>query len=214
MLDWLDQTLLPGDCLFDVGANVGVYSLYAALRQPAASIMAFEPEFSNLALLRDNIQANALADRVVPYGIALGKETKLSMLHLQDLTPGAALHTESSEVIPLTQAGKPVIYREGISVYTLDEFCRQTGKIPTCLKIDVDGNEEAVLEGASTTLKSSSLRSIIMELSHDNGTDERCLQQLSTAGFKRSFEKEIAGCTIGIWNRSPQSVSVLASKGK
>ena len=48
MLEWLDEKLQDGDVFFDVGANVGIYSIYAALRNKKTTIYAFEPEYSNL----------------------------------------------------------------------------------------------------------------------------------------------------------------------
>ena len=45
MLNWLDETLHDGDVFFDVGANVGIYSLYTALRNPKTKVYAFEPEY-------------------------------------------------------------------------------------------------------------------------------------------------------------------------
>ena len=71
MLDWLDKTLHDGDVFFDVGANVGIYSLYAALRNPKTKVYAFEPEYSNLHQLKQNILLNSLAETIFPYSLAL-----------------------------------------------------------------------------------------------------------------------------------------------
>jgi len=65
MLDWLDENLRDGDVFFDVGANVGIYSIYAALRNPTVTIYAFEPEYSNLHQLKMNIINNDLLNSVV-----------------------------------------------------------------------------------------------------------------------------------------------------
>ena len=60
MLDWMDENLQEGDVFFDIGANVGVYSIYAAKRSPKAMVYAFEPEYSNLHQLKLNIINNKL----------------------------------------------------------------------------------------------------------------------------------------------------------
>ena len=60
MLDWVDGNLRDEDILFDVGANIGIYSIYAALRKPKATVYAFEPEYSNLNQLKQNIINNSL----------------------------------------------------------------------------------------------------------------------------------------------------------
>ena len=52
MLDWLDEHLLDDDVFFDVGANVGIYSIYAALRNSKLTVYSFEPEYSNLNQLK------------------------------------------------------------------------------------------------------------------------------------------------------------------
>ena len=48
MLDWLEENLQYGDVFLEVGADVGIYSIYAALRKPKTMVYAFEPDYSNL----------------------------------------------------------------------------------------------------------------------------------------------------------------------
>ena len=81
-LDWIDTWMRSGDIFFDIGANIGVYTIYAALRHPEARVVAFEPEYSNLHLLKDNIIENGLQDRVEVYSVALSNHTGLSHLHI------------------------------------------------------------------------------------------------------------------------------------
>ena len=109
MLDWLDQNLHNGDVFFDVGANVGIYSIYAALRNSEAKVYAYEPEYSNLHQLKMNIINNHLMDNVIPYSIAFSDKTEISHLHIQDMTPGAALHTTSNKRLEKTQYGQQVL---------------------------------------------------------------------------------------------------------
>ena len=107
-LDWIDRYLKKNDFFLDIGANVGLYSIYGALREPSARVIALEPEYSNLHLLRDNIAANNLQNRITPYAVALSAKGGLSYLHVQDLTPGAARHTETKEMIARTQGANLV----------------------------------------------------------------------------------------------------------
>ncbi|PIQ84441.1 MAG: hypothetical protein COV75_02180 [Candidatus Omnitrophica bacterium CG11_big_fil_rev_8_21_14_0_20_63_9] len=184
-LDWIDRSLRSGEVLFDVGANIGIFAIYAALRHPGARVVAFEPEYANLHLLRDNVVYNHLHDQIDIYSIALGNRTGVSRLHLQDFTPGAALHTESPQVLELTRTNKPVIGWEGICTVTLDGFCEETGMTPNCLKLDVDGTEPEILEGASRTLRSPALRSIIVEMGDDQHIRAACTRLLEAAGLHR-----------------------------
>ena len=97
-----------GDIFFDIGANIGVYTIYAALRHPGARVVAFEPEYSNLHLLRDNIIENDLQDRVEVYSVALSNHTGLSHLHIQDFVQldsdkGKYLSGFGNEVLELSE---------------------------------------------------------------------------------------------------------------
>jgi FkbM family methyltransferase len=162
-LDWIDTQVRDGDVVFDVGGNVGIYTLYAAFRHPRAFLVAFEPEYANLHLLRDNVVANGLSHRVRLYSIALSDRTGVSLLHVQDLMPGAALHTESATRLTRTESGERVVLSEGTWAMTLDDFCGQADLYPNALKIDVDGGEGRVLAGAAATLARPALRTVIVE---------------------------------------------------
>jgi FkbM family methyltransferase len=179
-LAWIDTWLRDGDVFLDVGANIGVYTVYAAARRPGARIMALEPEFANLHLLRDNIVANRLSDRVEAFALALGAASGLGYLHVRDLTPGAALHSTN----PAAPDGvRSFACREGVAIMTMDDFCRETGVVPNLVKIDVDGVEADILEGGGQTLRSSELRSILIEAPEDRNARVRCEEQLQEAGF-------------------------------
>ncbi len=201
-LDWIDGAMQGGGILFDVGANIGVYSIYAALRHRGMRVIAFEPEYANLHLLRDNLLENGLQGRVDVYAIALSNATGLSWLHVQDLTPGAALHTESPQALRLTLTQKPVVWREGVSAWTLDRFCEEAHLAPDFLKIDVDGSEPRVLEGAAKTLNAASLRSVLIEWPHDPLAAKRCEQLLREAGLTRQGRRAAAGSPNEIWSRA------------
>jgi len=163
ILDWLDENLRDGDIFFDVGANVGLYSIYAALRNKKAAVYAFEPEYSNLHQLKLNIINNNLYENVIPFGIALGDQAGLSYLHIQDLTAGAALATESNDNISKS-FGKDVIWKEGIGTIHLDFLFEKFGIQPNLIKIDVDGNEYKILQGGIKTFETTKLRSIYIEM--------------------------------------------------
>ena len=201
-LDWIDQRLGEGQTLFDIGANIGVYTLYAALRHPRLSVVAFEPEYGNLHLLRDNLMDNHLEHRVDVYAIALSDRSGISQLHLQDLAPGSALHTESARRLDQTLAGRPVIWREGIAAMTLDEFCLQAALQPNAMKIDVDGTEPRVLAGARRTLASEALRSVLLELPEGGAARQACEAQLAAAGLARRWRDPRGISPNEIWERA------------
>ncbi|MCG3204384.1 MAG: hypothetical protein KCHDKBKB_01099 [Elusimicrobia bacterium] len=201
-LDWIDQSLTSTDTLFDIGANIGIYSLYAALRHPGLRVICFEPEYSNLHLLRDNVAANNLQDVIEIYGLGLSSVTGLSHLYVQDFTPGAALHSESTAPLQQTLNGKPVVFREGIWAMKLDDFVQASNRFPTVLKIDVDGTEAEILEGAVKTIGGSSVRSILVELDSIGNKDQRAREILSKAGLQIVFKKPVHQCQVEIWERA------------
>ncbi len=199
-LDWIDARLREDDLLFDIGGNIGVITIYAALRHRRARVVVFEPEYANLHLLRDNLVANGLGDRVQVYPIAMGDHTGLSRLHVQDLTPGAALHTESQEPLLTTESGERVILSEGTWAMTLDGFCQQAGLWPNALKIDVDGHENQVLAGATETLSRPALRSLLVEGGH-GGLRADSYDLLRRAGFSRVETAQRSAAGNEVWAR-------------
>ena len=201
ILDWIDQYMQDGETVFDIGANIGLYSIYAALRHPNARIMAFEPEYANLHLLKDNILANRLEERIEVYSLAFSSRSGLSYLHIQDVTPGAALHTESRQRLKLTKEQRPVVWREGIYAFTLDDFCRLAEVIPHHLKLDVDGTEPEILEGAVRTLRSGKLRSLFVEIPSDPVSRRTCRRLLEDAGLVRQWYDPQANSPNEIWAR-------------
>jgi len=180
---YIDNYIEDGDVFFDIGANVGVFSLYAAKRYPNMSVFCFEPEASNLHTLKQNIIFNDLLSSTKIYGVGISNFVGLSMLHLQDFITGSAVHTESRENITTTDEGYPVIWREGIASFTLDYICKELGVVPNSIKVDTDGNEAKILEGAVNTLSSGTLRSMVIEMPGDKQQMEYCQDILRRNGF-------------------------------
>lgn len=94
-IEWI-RSFAPEDVLVDIGANVGMYSIWAA-KTRGTRVYAFEPESQNFALLNKNIVANGLSGNVTAYCLALSDETGFALLHLSGFTPGASGHTYGAE---------------------------------------------------------------------------------------------------------------------
>jgi FkbM family methyltransferase len=160
-IDWIHQRVGEGDVLYDVGANVGAYSLIAA-KKPAggARVFAFEPSATTVATLCHNVVLNDVADRVTPLPIALSNTTRLAAFSLRDLEPGAARHVLDGAPDGDTR------YQQPVMTFGLDDLIETFRlPLPNHIKLDVDGGELEVLEGASKTLASPSLRSMLVEVS-------------------------------------------------
>jgi FkbM family methyltransferase len=162
---WIDEFFRPGDVMYDVGANIGQYALYAAKRLGGeCKVLAFEPESLNYAKLNRNIVLNGLADSVMAYCLALTDRTRFDTFHVGSFAPGAALHALGQ---PLTQGEKPFAsqHQQGALGMRMDDM---TGRFalpfPNHVKIDVDGLEGPVIRGAEKTLADRRLRTALVEV--------------------------------------------------
>lgn len=180
---YINEHVRNGDVFFDVGANVGVFTVFAACRNPGARVYSFEPEHSNLALLKENILANGLMNRVKITSVAVSDRQSLSFLNIQDTMPGAAAHTEHTKALSITDEGYRVVWQEGIATATLDALAEHWGVYPNALKIDTDGNEDKVLRGAHRVLSHPALRSLTLEMPLENSKVSACQEVLSETGF-------------------------------
>jgi FkbM family methyltransferase len=162
-IDWIHQWVRRGEVLYDIGANVGAYSL-VAVKKPsgAATVFAFEPSYANVASLCANIVLNNAADHITPMPFALSNSSRLSVLGLRALEPGSARHVLGDA--PSDEG--PTLYKQPVLTFRLDEIIERYGlPLPNHIKLDVDGGELAVLEGAGRALSSPALRSLLVEVS-------------------------------------------------
>jgi FkbM family methyltransferase len=198
---WLD-TIERDDCLWDVGANVGLYSLYAA-KFKRCKVYAFEPESQNFALLVENIALNQIGDLCLPVCLAISESAGLGTLRVRYVTKGGAYNlfdapasrSDSADPVPASiQAVSPdAAEQPAVSqmVYglSLDELLT-TYKVepPTHLKIDVDGLEPWIIAGGQTLLEQKRLRTILIELNKKSDRDLAVPEILAKKGFQ--FESE------------------------
>lgn len=154
---WLNR-MKPGDVLFDVGANMGQYSLIAG--QKGVRVHAFEPESQNFALLVRNIIINNLSDMVTAWPVALSNDVSLDILHLSSLIAGGSCHAFGESI---DFHGKPRAFphSQGSVAWTMDKFAHQYA-YPDYVKLDVDGFEHLVIEGGAEVVKRA--KSVLIEI--------------------------------------------------
>lgn len=181
--EFIDTHVPDGGLFMDIGANIGVFTLYAGKRHPRLRVASFEPEYSNLHYLKENILANGLSDRVSVFSVAVSDQAGLSRLYIQDTTPGAAVHSESRTPIDTTAEGFAVTWSEGVSITTLDTACAHLGEVPDALKIDTDGNEAKILAGGTATLADRRLKAVAIEMPMDATDEGACRSALEGSGF-------------------------------
>lgn len=176
-IQWLD-TLGADDTLWDIGANVGVFSLYAAkLRK--SRVFAFEPASPNYFALTRNVDLNQLSSRVTAYCLAVAGATHFGVINLHSAEPGAAASHFGDAGQASPYAPSAPVTQHGMIGFTIDDLVSRFGvPPPTQLKLDVDGLEYPILQGARTTLQDRRLRSVMVELPLDNDSDRDAAARL------------------------------------
>jgi FkbM family methyltransferase len=142
------RSLVPSGVFYDVGANVGFFSLLAARRvETSGFVYAFEPLRENALAIRQNAILNALANLSV-FEVAAAEHSGIGELCLTGWDGGCSL--SSAEVVPVNP-----LQRRPVRVVALDDLIESGGlRPPTVVKIDVEGVELGVLKGMVKTLQS------------------------------------------------------------
>jgi len=159
-LDWIDQ--LPEGCtLWDVGANVGLYSIYAAKKR-RCRVVAFEPSVFNLELLARNLFLNHLHEHVSLVPLALSDQLGSNQLRMTTTEWGGALSSFGQNFGWDGQTLDPTFSfpTMGISMDQAVSLLRLAP--PEFIKMDVDGLEHIILRGAAKIL--SRTRGILVEI--------------------------------------------------
>ena len=164
-MSFLQWILQDGDSFFDIGANIGSYTLLAS-ELAKVRVFAFEPHPETFKNLTQNVEINQ-RQNVMLLNIALGAKDgesfmtssqKSSLNHLQPI------RTADSITVPCCR---------------VDSICQRYGVAPTVIKLDVEGFEYDVLIGFGQTLKQVDLLFIeINGLAQQRGRDECATHQL------------------------------------
>lgn len=150
-LPLLVQILNSESAFIDIGANQGEFSICAAALMRKGKVYAFEPVALNLQRLRMNVKANGY-DHVEIYPLGLGDKN-------QDMVPIYGANSEFGDgsqnsglptIHPMANRTSPI---GEISIRTLDSTLPQKSPPVDLIKIDVEGAELAVLQGAQSVVK-------------------------------------------------------------
>lgn len=167
-IDWIDSFTNKKNSkiiFWDIGSNIGLYSLYAAQKHKNIKVYSFEPSTSNLRILSRNISINNLVNKVLVCQLPLSDK---NFSHLTMNEP------EFIEGWSMNSYGKPINYegkkfnatqRYKILGTSIDSLVSNNIlEIPNYIKIDVDGIEDKILKGAKKTLKNKKVKSISIEV--------------------------------------------------
>ena len=179
-LTWLDA-IPEGAVFWDVGANVGLYSIYVA-KKLKAKVYAFEPSVFNLELLARNIFLNGLQRDITIVPVALSDSIGPSMFNMSSTAWGGALSTFGQD---FDQHGGKLnsVFEYQTMGIPVNDVTRLLGiPAPRFIKIDVDGIEHFILRGGTEVLKN--VESVMIEI-NDNFSEqaEESARHLQNAGL-------------------------------
>ncbi len=168
-LEWIDSFEKKENLIFwDIGANIGLYSIYAGVKKDNIQVVAFEPSTQNLNLLSRNIAVNNLSERILINQIALtDTPNKFMSFKESSFIEGGALNAFG---VNYNFEGKKLKFINqykifGNSINFLLE--KKILDIPNYIKIDVDGIEHLILRGAEDFLNNKNIKSILIELNEN-----------------------------------------------
>ena len=183
--EWIRKVLKEGDVLWDIGANIGVFSLYAALNKN--KVLSLEPSAESYATLNANIRLNGLEKYIQALCFAGSKETNLIDLFMKDTSAGASHNSIESST---NQFGEfDVNGLQAVIAIKLDDLEKIKGVLlPNHIKLDVDGKELDILEGATNVL--SKIDSLLIEIEGINLNEN--LSKIEEFVFHSGLEEDIS----------------------
>lgn len=154
---WVDFAR-DSSTIFDIGANVGLYSLLAASVNSNAFVYAFEPTPMLQSILKKNILINEI-DNIIVNPVAVSDES--GDIFLNTCTGGDGSN-EGMNFVSHTQVQEVT---EVVQALTIDDYCQQNGiETIDLMKMDIEGGEFRALLGAQKMLVNKEIRIILMEL--------------------------------------------------
>lgn len=201
-IKWIQDEINDGSVFWDIGSNIGLFSLQAASLNRECKIFAFEPESQNFASLCKNVWLNEYKN-VEAHNIAVSgkrKSLELDKLFISEMRAGSALHN----------VGKPSDWHDGSPVFKQNCYCVSIDDLiekyglppPSIVKLDVDGIEMDILRGAEKAMKSS-IKSILVEVDEGDSEEVReMVEFMSGCGFVVS---EMSNRTSRIGDKLPRN---------
>ena len=191
-LEWIDNFEKKDDLIFwDIGANIGLYSIYNALKNKSSTTYAFEPSSSNLRVLTRNISINNLENKIkiIPMPLTL-KDKNFQIMKEKSFVECGAMNSFGVDFDFEGKKFKPEMKYTilGTSVNYLIE--NQFLEVPDYIKIDVDGIEHLILKGSNKYLKNEKIKSLSIEI-NENFIEqyEEVLKIMKENNFKILYKK-------------------------
>jgi len=202
--DALLRLLEPGQVIFDVGANIGYYTLLASLRVGSGGkVFAFEPSPRNISYLHRHLVLNG-ASNVVVVPAACSDRNSLAVFEQNAACAEGRLAAPGA-----TAEGTDLALAATV---TIDGVVSLTGYVPDVLKIDVEGAEEQVLQGAIATLRSA--RPTLILAVHSEAAHVACMAVLQPLGYTAVPICDDANGDVELLVRHPARASRTQTAGR
>ena len=189
-LQWFDA-IPRGSVVWDIGANVGLYTCYAAKARDCR-VFAFEPSVFNLELLARNIYLNGVTDRVTIVPLPLSDKLAFSKLNMTTTEWGGALSTFGNAYGYDGQAMDKAFEFPTVGLSMQDASELLGIPLPDYVKMDVDGIEHLILKGGAVVLRHT--QSVLVEINDEfeqQAVDSA--RYLSAAGLRLSEKRRWEG---------------------
>ena len=168
-LEWIDSFQDKENLIFwDIGANIGLYSIYNSLKHPKSTTIAFEPSSSNLRVLTRNISINNLEKNIKVISMPLAnKKNIFQEMNEGQFIEGGALNSFGEKFDFEGKEFKPTM-KYNLLGTTMNYFIENSIlDIPDYIKIDVDGIEHLILEGGDKFLNDKKVKSMSIEINEN-----------------------------------------------
>ena len=185
-IQWI-RNFKKNSVFFDVGANVGMYTIFAAVISQS-NVYSFEPESNNFQILMENIILNNLVNKVNPYPISINNETSITSLYLSSFEKGQSHHMVGESLDHNLQPKLSEIKQGTFSTTLEDLIDKWNFPAPNYLKIDVDGIEYKVIQKSKKLLEDKNLYSVLIEINANREEDNEIIEILLSYDF--TFNKK------------------------
>ena len=191
-LEWIDGFEKKDNLIFwDIGANIGLYSIYNVIKNKNSVSISFEPSSSNLRVLTRNISINRLEDNIKVFPLPLtNKVNQFQIMNESDFVEGGSLNSFGEK---FNFEGEIFENKMNYQIYgTSINYLIKNNilEIPDYIKIDVDGIEHFILEGASKYLENKKIKSLSIEINENFKEQyEKVMEIMKKNNFKVLHKK-------------------------
>lgn len=201
-ISWLRSTLHPSDVFLDIGANIGIFSIFAGKHiGPEGHVYACEPHLPTAAQLLQNISANDLGDRVSVLSIAASGSDGFTPFIYKRWRPGASGSQLAIDGGPGMTRSVGAELKTALTIDSMVE--RGVIRPPHLIKIDTDGIEIPITRGMEKLLRSSQRpRCLLIEI--QEGEYDQQVEFMASCGYG-VYEKH----PVGKWKRKLEAGASL-----